>query len=85
MLRVNPLHPPRPFLTPHRGTPQPSSRHELLVSADDYDLTGILTGVDPCESRYWWMPELHGERPAYGDTVEPHATRLSTTRSTAAA
>ena len=30
----------------------------LFTSADDFDATGILSGVDPCESRYWWMPEL---------------------------
>jgi hypothetical protein len=31
----------------------------LFASAEDYDCTGILPGVDPCESRYWWMPELY--------------------------
>jgi hypothetical protein len=31
----------------------------MFASAGDYDATGILAGVDPCESRYWWMPELH--------------------------
>jgi len=30
----------------------------LFASAEDYDATGILAGVDPCESRYWWMPDL---------------------------
>lgn len=31
-----------------------------FVSAEDFDATGILTGVDACASSYWWMPELHG-------------------------
>lgn len=31
----------------------------LFASAEDYDCTGILAGCDPCESLYWWMPELH--------------------------
>lgn len=31
----------------------------LFASAEDYDATGILTGVDPSESCYWWMPELY--------------------------
>ena len=29
-----------------------------FLSADDFEGTGILAGVDPCESRYWWIPEL---------------------------
>lgn len=30
-----------------------------FASAEDFDVTGILLGVDPCESCYWWMPELY--------------------------
>ena len=30
----------------------------LFVSAADFDVTGILTGVEPCASNYWWIPEL---------------------------
>ena len=30
-----------------------------FLSAEDFDHTGILTGVDPYASSYWWMPELH--------------------------
>ena len=67
-----------------------------FASAEDYDATGILTGFDPCESRYWWMPELQAstesplavrgpaavvERPARG----VHAARRAGSRSTAAA
>ena len=36
----------------------------LFASAEDYDATGILAGVDPCESRYWWMPDLFAAPPA---------------------
>lgn len=62
MLRKNPLQPPRPF-SPDRATgaeiPQPlPGDRDTFVSAEDFDRTGILTGVDPCESRYWWLPEL---------------------------
>lgn len=67
-----------------------------FASAEDYDATGILTGVDPCESLYWWMPELRVsvegplavqglvavvERPSLG----VHAARRAGSRSTAAA
>ena len=62
MLRKNPLQPPLPF-SPDPATgaqiPQPlPGTHDAFVSAEDFDRTGILTGVDPCESRYWWLPEL---------------------------
>lgn len=72
-----------------------------FVSAEDFDATGILTGVDACASSYWWMPELYGSD---GDsdlgsapvqvrldeslTVRPErdqATRRTTSRTTAAA
>ena len=36
----------------------PAAGGPLFVSADDLDGTGILTGIDPCASSYWWMPEL---------------------------
>jgi hypothetical protein len=36
----------------------------LFASAEDYDATGILTGVDPSESCYWWMPELYTQASA---------------------
>lgn len=37
-----------------------------FISADDFDVTGMLTGMDCCESRYWWMPELQAERSIRG-------------------
>lgn len=36
----------------------------LFASAEDYDATGILTGVDLSESCYWWMPELYTQATA---------------------
>jgi hypothetical protein len=47
----------------------------------------VLTGVDPCESRYWWMPELYGPDAAAGDDAADRgqATRRSASRATAAA
>ena len=61
MLQKNPLQPPRPSPVP----PGPALRRRPLdgasrgfTSAEDFDATGILAGVDPCESRYWWLPEL---------------------------
>lgn len=57
MLRPNPLQPPRPFLTPAESGPASQARTGF-ISADDFDRTGILTGIDPCESRYWWLPEF---------------------------
>jgi hypothetical protein len=40
-----------------------------FVSAEDFDATGILAGVDPCASNYWWMPELYG--PDWGPDLVP--------------
>lgn len=58
MLRPNPLQPPRPF-SPPAGSPAVTGCDSSFISAEDYDRTGILAGVDVCESRYWWLPELH--------------------------
>jgi len=35
-----------------------------FVSAEDYDATGVLAGLDPCESRYWWLAEFYDSTPA---------------------
>ncbi|MFM7077176.1 MAG: hypothetical protein ACKO5R_03870 [Planctomycetaceae bacterium] len=32
-----------------------------FLSAEDFDVTGILAGVEPCASSYWWIPELQAE------------------------
>lgn len=67
MLQKNPLCPPVPS-QPQRAAasaaPTASGSACLaetrFVSADDFDSTGVLAGMDPSESRYWWMPELYG-------------------------
>jgi hypothetical protein len=62
MLRQNPLQPPRPVApTPQQAHVRASTAgSDRVLSAEDFDTTGILAGVDPSESRYWWMPELYG-------------------------
>ena len=107
MLQKNPLCPPLPS-QPQRAVatvPQTAPSTKRLaagrfVSADDFDATGVLAGMDPSESRYWWMPELYGpdaeialaarqsvERPLAAALTQGtgQATRRSTSRSTAAA
>ena len=62
MLERNRLQPPRPSAPSQTagGFDGPTAGcGGLFASAEDYDCTGILAGVDPCESRYWWMPELY--------------------------
>lgn len=89
MLRVNPLQPPRPFvagLTPAASRP---AGRASFVAAEDYDSTGIMAGVDPSESRYWWLPELYapepaGRMPAWSER-EPQATRRTEAATAAAA
>jgi len=85
MLRQNPLQPPRPFAP----MPQPAlGRLGVRVvgraggdvgashpSAEDFDATGILRGIDPCEPRYWWMPELSSSSAVPAEPVQ--AGRLS--------
>lgn len=67
-----------------------------FVSAEDFDATGILTGVDACASSYWWMPELYGPDAAApvqvrlaeslaGRPNRDQATRRTASRTTAAA
>ena len=74
MLQKNPLSPPRPPRTGPSAVDRPATAGRVtpFVSAEDFDATGILAGVDPCESRYWWMPEL-----AAADQHGPQATRRS--------
>lgn len=62
MLQKNPLCPPLPE-PPNRGPTEPQFRPlpgTAFLSAEDFDATGLFSGMDPCESRYWWMPELYG-------------------------
>jgi hypothetical protein len=70
MLAKNRLQPPRAasLLPPvAEGLPLPTQHApeadawpvgEGFVSAEDFDSTGLFTGVDPCASSYWWMPDL---------------------------
>lgn len=83
MLTPNPLYPPSGV-----GRGGPSTRgvatpgwSRPFVSAEDFDATGILTGMDPCESRYWWVPELH----AAAATADAQATSRPASRPAAAA
>jgi len=62
MLERNRLQPPRPSASVQTaaGFDGPASGCAgLFASPEDYDATGILAGVDPYESRYWWMPDLY--------------------------
>jgi len=62
MLQKNLLQPPRPFV--ESGSPgihaDSIATAMPFISAEDFDSTGILAGVDPCESLYWWIPDLYG-------------------------
>ncbi|MFM7109286.1 MAG: hypothetical protein ACKOZU_11945 [Planctomycetaceae bacterium] len=69
MLQKNPLRPPLPSRP--AGSPAQAGaalrRSRAFTSAEDFDGTGILAGLDPCESRYWWVPDLA----ASGDAGRP--------------
>lgn len=61
MLQKNPLQPPRPYAPqPMASVPAAHATAVSFLSAGDFDGTGILAGIDPSESHYWWMPELYG-------------------------
>jgi hypothetical protein len=62
MLERNRLQPPRssaPLQTSGGFDGPATGCAGLFASPEDYDATGILAGVDPYESCYWWMPELY--------------------------
>lgn len=40
-----------------------------FLSAEDFDVTGILAGVEPCASSYWWIAELQAEPPAASEAA----------------
>jgi hypothetical protein len=82
MLERNRLQPPRsavPSQTAGWVDLPSASGGGLFASAEDYDATGILAGVDPCESRYWWMPELYPSAPVTGDAMAAPGNDMSTT------
>ena len=87
MLQRNPLQPPRPFVPPATAAEAGPARACGFLSAEDFDATGVLPGVDPCESRYWWMPELYGPESAAGGEAadRDQATRRAAPRAPAAA
>ena len=72
MLERNRLQPPRPSAPSQTagGFDGPlAACGGLFASPEDYDATGILAGVDPYESRYWWMPELYISPTAAGEST----------------
>lgn len=80
MLQKNQLQPPRTSDLPGAGRrlqdagripAEAGGDGQGFVSAEDFDCTGILAGIDPCASSYWWMPELHGQ--IRSDWPEPTA------------
>ena len=88
MLQKNPLQPPRSYRPSMPAAAAPRCRQDAFVSAEDFDATGVLAGVDPCESRYWWIPELHAPEScdaAGGVPAGLQATRRTSPRSPAAA
>lgn len=94
MLVTNRSHPPRSIAPARAEASRVSSGESPFVSAEDFDHTGILTGVDPYASSYWWFPELHASAATAGDLVAAaadHATQrtcsrqATTVRSTSAA
>ena len=50
---------------------------EGFLSAEDFDATGILTGVEPCASSYWWIPELLSGSEAPSPMAEQGTVGLS--------
>lgn len=92
MLQKNRLQPPMPPRTPPTTAALGAARRAAaFVSPEDFDATGILAGVDPCESLYWWLADLYGpeaDLPAERTrevAAPPQATRRASRRSTAAA
>lgn len=74
--------------------PLPAHHPEArFLVAEDFDTTGILAGVDPYASSYWWMPELHSVSEGVADflpgllqaTQRTGSRPAATSRSTSAA
>jgi hypothetical protein len=68
MLLKNPLHPPGPPRIESRASVAGHRPAVPFVSPEDFDVTGVLAGMDCSESRYWWVPELHTD-PAAADST----------------
>ncbi len=76
MLQKNRLQPPRDYAPdamsiPGRLAGFESQGNQLFVSAEDFDCTGILAGVDPCESNYWWIPEMYSSTVVRAESFSP--------------
>jgi hypothetical protein len=81
MLQKNPLQPPRPYAPRGETVPATGGRAaSAFVSAADFDGTGILAGIDPCESRYWWMPELYAPEALASDRPAARASQALAAR-----
>jgi hypothetical protein len=83
MLERNRLQPPRsaaPLQTAGGFDGPATGCAGLFASAEDYDATGILAGVDPYESCYWWMPELYASPTTTPVAVEAAGDSSSPTR-----
>ena len=87
MLEKNRLQPPRCFAAVEarcdvpesaRGTANLSDDGPGFLSAEDFDCTGILAGIEPCASSYWWMPELHDGPHGFGSFAEPAPSAAGT-------
>jgi hypothetical protein len=61
MLLKNPLYPPTPPRDASRLPVAAERKPAPFISPEDFDVTGVLAGMDCSESRYWWMPELHAD------------------------
>ena len=72
MLERNRLQPPRPSAPSQTAggfDGLTAGCGGLFASPEDYDATGILAGVDPYESCYWWMPELYTSPTIAGEST----------------
>ena len=64
---------PMPTLTSTRSAAAATGAEApgpIFLSAEDFDATGILAGVEPCASNYWWIPELHLGVPSGGGPTD---------------
>lgn len=79
MLQKNPLCPPAPFQgsRAHEASAPWNAGVERFVSAEDFDAIGVLAGMDPCESRYWWIPELYAPEASSAGARSPLAELLA--------
>ena len=73
MLLKNPLYPPIPPRDASRLPAAAERKPAPFISPEDFDVTGVLAGMDCSESRYWWMPELHADIAAAQPRLAAHA------------